>query len=82
MTCCTPNERDTVQVKALKKEVRSRQEHVNKRMKQFQCLKQVWRHDLPKHKPAFEAVAVLTQLAIENLEPMHPVRYGAHRGIV
>lgn len=78
-TCCIPNEFDRLDVKVMKKEVRSRQEHVNKRLKQFQCLKQQWRHGIEKHKPAFTAVAVITQLAFENHEPLHSVRYGAHR---
>ena len=78
-TIIMPNQRDTQQVKLLKKEVRSRHEHVNKRLKQFQVLQQRFRHPVDKHKACFTAVAVITQIAIENGEPFHPIRYGAHR---
>lgn len=42
-------------------------ETVNRRMKQFQALKQVFRHDIDKHPLVFNAVAHLTQLMIENI---------------
>jgi hypothetical protein len=48
---------------------RSRHETVNRRLKQWGCLKQVWRHDCQLHKTVFAAVAVITQLAFENGEP-------------
>ena len=45
--------------------VRARQETVNKRLKQFQCLVQPFRHyDFDKHSQLVCAVAVVTQLAI------------------
>ena len=78
-TIIMPNERDTLEMKVLKKSVRKRHEHVNKRLKQFQVLQQRFRHPVEKHKGCFTAVAVLTQISIENQEPLHPVRYGAHR---
>jgi hypothetical protein len=78
-TVIIPNERDTNQLRKLKKQVRARQEHVNRRFKQFECLQQRFRHPLYKHKSCFWAVVVLTQLAIENNEPLDPVQYGLHR---
>jgi hypothetical protein len=54
---------------------RNRHETINRRLKQWGCLKQVWRHDLGLHKTAFGAVAVVTQLAFENGEPPFQVRY-------
>jgi hypothetical protein len=78
-TIIMPNKQDTNQLRKLKKQVRARQEHVNKRFKQFECLQQRFRHPLYKHKSCFWAVVVLTQIAIENNEPLDPVQYGLHR---
>ncbi len=58
-----------------KADVRGRHETVNRRFKQFQCLKQVFRHDKQKHVHCFNAVAVITQLLIENGEPLYQVYY-------
>ena len=55
--------------------VRTRHETCNRRFKQFNCFKQVFRHDLTLHKQCFEAVVVLTQLMIENGHPLFQVRY-------
>lgn len=51
----------------------SRHETVNRRMKQFQALKQVFRHNITKHPMVFYAVANLTQLMIENGEPLFKI---------
>jgi hypothetical protein len=48
-------------------------ETVNKRMKQFGALLQVFRHDPRKHAIVFESVAVLTQLSIENGNPLFEI---------
>ena len=50
----------------LKSLARSRHETVNGMLKTFGCLSQRYRHNLQKHKQCFEAVAVITQLGIEN----------------
>ena len=55
--------------------VRSSHEMVNKRFKQWKCLKDVFRHNLAKHHDMFTAVAVVTQLAMENGEPLFNVEY-------
>jgi hypothetical protein len=61
---------------AMQSRVRSRHETLNKRMKQFNCLKNQFRHhDIAKHSSCFRAVAVLTQLAIEFGEPLFEVEY-------
>jgi hypothetical protein len=54
---------------------RNRHETVNRRLKQWGCLKQVWRHNRRLHKTVFAAVVVITQLAFENGEPPFQVRY-------
>ena len=55
--------------------VRYRHETCNKRFKQWNCLKQVFRHQIHKHVEVFNAVAVLTQLSIENGWPLFQVEY-------
>ena len=55
--------------------VRMRQETINTRLKQWEILKQVYRHDITKHGSVLRAVAVLVQVAIENGEPLFQVDY-------
>jgi hypothetical protein len=55
--------------------VRARHETVNKRFKQFEILKRVFRHDVQHHQPVFGACAVITQMAIERGEPLYPLDY-------
>jgi hypothetical protein len=55
--------------------VRRRHETINKRFKQWGILKQVYRGDLSKHGTAFRVCAIITQLAIENGEPLFQVDY-------
>ena len=54
---------------------RARHETVNRRFKQWGCLKQVYRHDIDFHSTFFAAVAVCTQLSLENGEPLYNVAY-------
>ena len=51
--------------KKAKKKVRARHETINRRFKQFTCIRDTWRHDISKHKYAFMAVVVLTQLSFD-----------------
>ena len=53
--------------------LRARQETVNKRMKQFGALSGIFRHTIDKHGDVFDAVALVTQVAIENGEPLFEV---------
>ena len=48
-----------------KEHVRERHETVNKRFKEFACLKNTFRHEISKHGMCFDAIAVITQLSIE-----------------
>ena len=75
--CKTPSAlyADNIEYVRMKKNVASRHETVNNRMKMFNCLTQVFRHGFEKHGECFRAVAVITQLAIENGEPLFPVEY-------
>ena len=51
----------------------ARHKTVNKRFKQFGALSEVFRHDMTKHSTIFYAVALLTQLSIEDGEPLFQV---------
>lgn len=57
----------------LHKKIMSRHETVNKRLKQFNILKNVYRNSLEKHPSVFHAVVNLTQLLIENGQPLFSV---------
>ena len=55
--------------------VRAHHETVNKRFKQWSILNQPFRHDLINHRNVFAAICVISQLAIENGEPLFEVHY-------
>lgn len=61
---------------AMQQRVRSRQETVNKRIKQWEILNSPYRHEITQHGSVFRAVAVITQIAIKNGEPLFQVDYG------
>jgi len=67
MLCGSPRQRKRKGI------VRSRHETCNKRFKQFGALKQVFRHDIKRHKDVFTAIAVITQITIENGNPLFQV---------
>lgn len=56
-----------------KKKILARHETVNGRIKQFSCMKNRFRHDLHLRPSFFHAVVHLTQLMIENGEPLYSV---------
>ena len=56
--------------RAYRNRVMGRQEMVNKRNKQWRILDKVFRHPIEKHQIVFHAVNVITQIAIENGEPL------------
>lgn len=56
-----------------KKRILARHETVNGRIKQFHCMKERFRHVLYLHPCFFRAVINLTQLMIENGEPLYGV---------
>ena len=61
------------QNQSMEKRVRARHEHCNRRMKQWAILRQEFRHDLTHHESVFCAIAVMTQLCIQNGEPLATV---------
>ena len=48
----------------------ARHEHINKRIKDFISMSGVWIHGWQSHILAFYVVVSLTQIKIENDEPM------------
>jgi DDE superfamily endonuclease len=71
-----PGDFTSLAKKAAKAEARARHETINRRLKQWSCLKQVYRHDLEKHSVVLRAVAVLVQLNIKNFD--HPWQVNYH----
>ena len=58
-----------------KKKILARHETVNKRMKQFCCMNVRFRHSLHLHLCFFHAAVNLTQLMIENGEPLYSIDF-------
>ena len=73
--CKIPNGAEKREIRQMRKRVGQRHETVNKRFKQFKCLKETWRHDLDFHSAATRACVIITQLAFENGEPVFDVEY-------
>ena len=67
--------RSSEEADARQKRVQGRHETVNARLKSFQVLDQVYRHDPTQHGYVFRAVAVLVQLSIKNGDPLFGVNY-------
>ena len=59
----------------MQQRVRCRQETVNKRLKQWNILKARYRHDIRDHQAVFGAIIGLTQISIENGEPLFSAEY-------
>lgn len=56
-----------------KKRILARHETLNSRIKRFACMRERFRHPLYLHPRLFHAVVNLTQLMIENSEPLFPI---------
>jgi len=74
-TLINPKFASSEEFAAMQSRVRHRHETINKRLKQFNCLTADFHHGVLCHQVCFFAVAVLTQLAIEDGEPLFPVKY-------
>ena len=61
----TTNDLDSLEVKKFKNRVLSRQETFNSLMKNFNCLKTKWRHELDAHERAFKAICTLNYYEIK-----------------
>ena len=59
----------------MQQRIRNRQETVNKRFKDWGCLKVTWRGELSLHGDVFRLIAVVTQLSINNGEKLFECGY-------
>jgi hypothetical protein len=69
----TPNPQHSRALQKFLSRARSRQETFNDRLKNFNCLKEVFRHSHNKHKICFEAICVICQYQMENGSPLFDV---------
>jgi hypothetical protein len=72
---CPGSAANPTENQAMQSRVRSRHETLNGRLKNWEILKQVFRHDILEHGNVFRAIAVITQLSIQNGEPLFEVEY-------
>ena len=61
--------------KEMSQRVRNRQETVNKRFKNFNILKAVYRHDILDHQAVVMSIACLIQLSFVHGEPLFSIEY-------
>jgi hypothetical protein len=61
--------------KGMQSRVRYRHEMINERCKTWQILKNTYRHNLLHHGKEFRAIAIITQIGIENGEPLFQAEY-------
>jgi hypothetical protein len=72
---CPNNPRNPVENKGMQSRVRSCQETINRCFKTWGILNKVYCHDIRRHGVVFQAIAIITQLAIENGSPLFQVKY-------
>jgi hypothetical protein len=70
---CPGNDVNPAENRAMQGRVRARHEMLNGRLKTWGILSQVFRHHITMHGNVFQACAVVTQLTIENGEPLFEV---------
>ena len=58
-----------------KRRAQQRHETVNRRLKQWGCLQQVYRHVIDRHGVYFGCAAVCVQIALQNCEPLFSTMY-------
>jgi len=72
---CPGNDANPVENRAMQGRVRARHETLNGWLKNWGILSQVFCHHITRHGDVFRACAVVTQLTIENGEPLFEVEY-------
>ena len=60
---------------SMQQRVRNRQETANKRFKDFEVLQKIFRHDIGLHGDVFRAVAIITQIKINNGQKLFQCGY-------
>ena len=71
---CLLSQHVPVHDRAIRGSIRTRQEAVNKRFKQFAALTSCYRHDLDLHQFLFHSTANITHLIMVNEEPLFKSR--------
>ena len=61
--------------KEMRQKIMGRQETINKRNKQWGATSKIFQHTMAKHSMVFRAVMVITELIIENGEPLFDCEY-------
>ena len=72
---CLGNDTNPVKNQAMQGRVRAHHETLNGRLKNWGILSQVFRHHITMHGDVFRACAVVTQLTIQDSEPLFEVKY-------
>jgi hypothetical protein len=72
---CPDNPCNPVENKGMQSRARYRHETINGRFKTWGILQQMYRHDIRRHGEIFQAIAIMTQLAISNGSPLFSVEY-------
>jgi hypothetical protein len=72
---CPGNDANPAENRAMQGRVRACHETLNGRLKNWGILSQVYRHDIMRHGDVFRACAVVTQLTIQDGEPLFEVEY-------
>ncbi len=70
---CPQNVGNPREKRAMQGRVRARHKMLNRWLKNWGILYQVYCHDIMRHGDVFRACAVVTQLTIENGEPLFKV---------
>jgi hypothetical protein len=69
----TPNPQHSRALQKFLSRARTHHETFNSRLKNFNCLKEVFRHSHKKHQICFEAICVICQYQMENGSPLFDV---------
>jgi len=72
---CPGNDANPAENHAMQGRVRGHHETLNGRLKNWGILSQVFRHHITIHGDVFRACSVVTQLTVENSEPLFEVEY-------
>ena len=70
---CPKSSTNPVECQRMQAIARNHQETVNLRFKNWGILRQLYRHDISHHGSVFEAIAVMTQVSIENGEKLFDI---------
>jgi len=72
---CPNNPCNPVANEGIQSRARFCHETINGHFKTWQILKNTYRHDVSRHDKVFRAIAIITQIGIENGEPLVQVEY-------